>query len=157
MHENEGTGIIKFLGWSLKDDIYGEGVQVGCHHGCEFWVNYEATEWNRRLCNVSVSLTIKDNFGQPLFSGATYFLNTDFASIPPVGTFICRFANMPLTPGLYKLHLWCSINGQFIDKIADAGSFEVMPNDVFGTGRLPSQTKHGNFILKDYIWTVKER
>lgn len=152
----EGSGTLRFIGWSVVDEVHGEGTRVTCHGECEFRLRYETARANEKLRNVSVALVIKDGLGRPLLTGWTRLLNADFDEVPPRGIIACRFASLPLVPDVYRLHLWCAANGELADKIPQAGSFEVTSADVFGTGRLPNRAKHGELILRDQHWEVRE-
>jgi len=147
----EGSGVLRFTGWSIVDERFGEGYQVGCNHACEFRIRYES-DAARELKEVSVALTIKDIYGTPLLTGATVFLDRDFASVPSSGIFVCRFDHLPLLPNVYKVHLWCKVGGQVADRIPDAGTFRVVPEDIFGSGRLPQSGKHGFAIVPHSWW-----
>jgi len=148
--ERDGTGTLRFTRWSVVDERYGEGYRVGCNHACEFRIHYESTGASQ-LKDVSVALTIKDVYGAPLLTGATVFHGRDFSSISPTGVFVCRFERLPLLPNVYKVHLWCRVGRQVADRIPDAGSFEVVHADPFGSGRLPRTGKHG-FMVAAHSW-----
>jgi lipopolysaccharide transport system ATP-binding protein len=150
-YNRSGNGSIRFVGWSVVDERLGQGYQVGCNHACHFQISYSLKTEIRH--NVSVALVIKDHFGQPLITGATEFKNSNFSDIPAEGKFICDFPHLPLIPGNYKVHLWCSINGEVADVIRDAGTLTIVPSDVFNTGRLP-ENKHG-FFIADHSWDVE--
>jgi hypothetical protein len=104
---------------------------------------------------VSVTLTIKNNFGQPVLTAASWFTDSDFCSIPQFGTFSCDFKMLPLAPGIYIVHLYCNVQNDASDRITNAGTFEVIAEDVYGTGKMVN-SDHGNVIIKDFSWSVKE-
>ena len=149
---HEGSGKMKFTSWSVSDDVYGAGKLVSCNRGCEFRINYES-ESSAELKNVSVSMTIKDMYERPILTGATLFQNRDFASIPPSGTFTCRYDQLPLLPDVYKVHLWCSVNSDLSDKVTNAGTFTVVSDDIYNSGKMPERGKHG-VILANYEWSI---
>jgi hypothetical protein len=103
---------------------------------------------------VGLSITIKDTYGQPVLTGASSFLNTDFRTIPRSGVFSCRFNEFPLAPGTFVVHLYCSVQNEKVERIANAGMFEVIAEDVFGTGRI-LESQHGRVVIKDFSWSVK--
>jgi lipopolysaccharide transport system ATP-binding protein len=53
------------------------------------------------------------------------------------GTITCTIDSLPLTPGTYVLDLYLGDYYQDFDTVLEAITFEVVPSDVFGTGRLP--------------------
>ncbi|MFC1878386.1 ABC transporter ATP-binding protein [Chloroflexota bacterium] len=152
LQDRGGNGLLRFTKWSVLDDYLGEGDQVGCNNSGIFKLKFEATSTNE-LSNVSVAITIKDMLEQPLFTSATHFTGTNFTKIPAKGEFICKFEKIPLIPGIYKVHLWCSVNNDATDIIRDAGSLSIVPNDVYGTGLLPR--KNQGVFITDYKWHIK--
>jgi hypothetical protein len=76
--------------------------------------------------------------------------------IPKSGIFSCHFEELPLAPGIYIVHLYCSVQNDKADRLTNAGSFEVIAEDVFGTGRMV-ESDHGSVIIKDFSWSIKER
>jgi lipopolysaccharide transport system ATP-binding protein len=150
--DRTGSGVLRFASWSVYDEAYGEGRRLGCSHACTFRIRYALTEGFDELRNVMVSVTLKDPLGLPLLAGATHFLNSDFAQIPQRGAFICRFDHIDLLPGSYKVQLWSAVRGVVADYVADAGSVEVLPEDVYGTGRFPER-KHG-LVYAAHSWAL---
>jgi lipopolysaccharide transport system ATP-binding protein len=87
-----------------------------------------------------LGLTIKTERGLRLFHVSDRNCN-QLANGEPVfsGVVVCEISDLLLMPGTYVVDLWLedfSIMANF-DMIADAASFEVIPSDIFGTGRLP--------------------
>jgi hypothetical protein len=102
-----------------------------------------------------VTITIKNKFGQPVLTGASWLTDTDFQFIPPMGEFSCHFKTLPLAPGSYIVHLYCNVQSETADRITNAGTFEVIAEDIFGTGRMLN-LDHGDIVLRDFSWSVKE-
>ena len=150
----EGDGKLVFKEWWIEDKVFGKSRKARPCQSCEFRIIYESQS-NVRLVNVSVTLTINNNYGQPVLSGATYFIDSDFRLIPPFGVFSCHFNMLPLAPGTYILHLYCSVQGEKADRITNAGTFEVIAEDVYGTGKMGNRY-HGDVIVKDFSWSVNE-
>lgn len=154
MANREGNGKVKFREWWIEDDVFKIGRKARSCQSCTFKVNYESIS-NTLLGNVSVTITIKNNYGQPVLTGASWFTDSDFQSIPRLGTFSCHFKELPLAPGTYIVHLYCDVQNEASDRITNAGTFEVIAEDVFGTGRM-IRSDHGNVIIKDFSWSVEE-
>jgi lipopolysaccharide transport system ATP-binding protein len=60
--------------------------------------------------------------------------------------FLIYVDRMPLAPGKYGFTLVCFVGGAMADWIQNAGFFEVLPGDFWGTGRLPPR-EQGYFLL----------
>jgi homopolymeric O-antigen transport system ATP-binding protein len=154
MINREGNGKVKFREWWIEDDVLGISRKARSCQSCTFKVNYESKS-NITLGNVSVTLTIKNKYGQPVLTGASWLTDSDFRSIPPLGTFSCYFKMLPLAPGTYIVHLYCNVQNEASDRITNAGTFEVIAEDVYGTGRMV-RNDHGDVMIKDFSWSVKE-
>lgn len=72
------------------------------------------------------------------------------ASAPASGSVICHIEKLPLLPGRYALEVDLWHGGAHADHVGDAIAFDVLPADVFGTGRLPA-ADHG-FVWQRSAW-----
>ena len=95
-----------------------------------------------------LSVAIKTVHGVPIFNLSDRDAQ-QLASCSPAeqGTVVCEIPQIPLLPGNYLVDLALGDSASDIDVIADAISFEVLPADVLGTGRLPSPV-HGPIFCK---------
>jgi lipopolysaccharide transport system ATP-binding protein len=86
-----------------------------------------------------LGVVVKNAQGQTILTVNDDFLpGFDLSRPVESGTVVCDFDWMPLMPGTYSLDLYLGANIYAdIDIIRDAVSFEVLPADVFGTGKLP--------------------
>jgi lipopolysaccharide transport system ATP-binding protein len=152
--QREGDGKMIFRKWWIDDDIFGKGRKARSCQKCTFRIIYQSNICEP-LKDVSVTLTIRDNYGNPVFSGATWFVNSDFGFIPPTGILSCKFNEFPLTPGIYSVYFYCSVQNEMADRITNAGTFEVIAEDIYKTGKIP-ENKHGNVIIREFSWSVTE-
>ena len=85
-------------------------------------------------------MTVKTERGFSVFHASDRNCN-QLAGYPPVssGVVICEIPDLPLIPGRYTVDLWLDDFAIMagLDMVADAVTFEVIPSDIFGTGRLP--------------------
>jgi lipopolysaccharide transport system ATP-binding protein len=94
---------------------------------------------SRRAFRPVLTVAIKTMHGVPIFSVSDRDA-LQLASCTPLahGIVMCEIPEIPLLPGNYVADLSLGeANGDF-DVINDAISFEVLPADLLGTGRLPS-------------------
>jgi lipopolysaccharide transport system ATP-binding protein len=150
----EGDDKVIFREWWIEDEAFGKSRKARSCQSCTFKIAYESKP-NAPLVNVSLTLTINNSYGQPVLSAATYFIDSDFRSIPQCGVFTCHFDTLPLSPGTYILHLYCSVQDDIAQRITNAGTFEVIAEDIYGTGKMVNRY-HGDVIIKDFSWSVKE-
>jgi hypothetical protein len=69
----------------------------------------------------------------------------------------CTIESLPLVPGTYLADLWFGDAADFtrdLDVILDAVSFEVLPVDVYGTGRLQSSSLGP--VFSKATWTLRD-
>lgn len=72
--------------------------------------------------------------------------------LPPTGTVTCITEPLYLTPGRCYLNLALLKGGDRVDYIQYAAYFEVEPEDIYGTGRLPK--RHSVFCIRKQNWTL---
>jgi homopolymeric O-antigen transport system ATP-binding protein len=87
-----------------------------------------------------LGVTVRTLRGAPVFCVDDRFCGQlAFCEPAARGTVVCRIERLPLMPGTYIVDLSLGDTGGDVDAIFDAISFDVLPADVTGTGRLPSQ------------------
>jgi len=98
-------------------------------------------------------VVVKTIYGVPVFCASDRFCD-QLAQCDPAarGTVVCTIGKIPLLPGTYTIDLWLGDAGGDFDVIFDAISFDVLPADVTGTGRLPSAA-HGP-VFCDATWQL---
>jgi lipopolysaccharide transport system ATP-binding protein len=87
-----------------------------------------------------LSVNIKTAQGVPVFGASNRFMDCFYSSPPQKGVMTCRFDSLPLMPGTYFIDLYFEEESSCLDSIPEAISFEVLPANVFGSGRLPPST-----------------
>jgi lipopolysaccharide transport system ATP-binding protein len=90
-----------------------------------------------------LGVVIKTDLGTSLFGVSNVFLpGFAFGKVEGSATISCHLEKLPLMPGSYlvDLHFTSSALGDLnrnLDSIHEAIAFEVVPGDVFGSGKLP--------------------
>ena len=56
-------------------------------------------------------------------------------------TIYCRIPQLPLVPGRYYLTLYLDRPSEIVDRVQDQIELEVLPNDYYGTGMLPTDSQ----------------
>jgi lipopolysaccharide transport system ATP-binding protein len=86
----------------------------------------------------ALSVTIKNLQGLAIIRANNQFNGGfNFTQRRSSGTITCMFDKLPLPPGRYAIDLDLGDGFRDLDTIDDAITFEVLPADVFGTGKLP--------------------
>jgi lipopolysaccharide transport system ATP-binding protein len=85
-----------------------------------------------------LSVTVKNMHGLPIIRANNQFIGGfNFDQRQNSGTITCTFDKLPLLPGRYAIDLSLGDGFRDLDIVNDAIMFEVLPADVFGTGKLP--------------------
>jgi len=85
-----------------------------------------------------LGLTVKNMHGLAIMRVNNQFIGGfNFAQRQNSGTISCTFDKIPLLPGRYGIDLSLGDGFRDLDTVNDAITFEVLPADVFGTGKLP--------------------
>ncbi len=132
--DRQGTGEIKFTSARVEAQIGRNLVPMGS--GFQIVVDYAASVGCDK-CDCSIH--INDQWGQPLLRFASRESGIPFSIEPGAGRITCHVPKMQLLPGKYNLLLAASRPPayEYFDYIANACSFEVVPADVYQTGKIP--------------------
>jgi lipopolysaccharide transport system ATP-binding protein len=148
-----GNGPLKFTSWWIKDEKLAKKNTIICGDKVSVFLKYRTESMDRsRIKDVSLTLVVNDLYGRPILGGSTYYSDSNFTHVPEMGVFECDLGNLMLMPGTYRLHIRIAVRGEESDSIENAGSFDVIQSDIFGSGRFPDH-KHG-IILITPKWKV---
>ncbi len=96
------------------------------------------------------SFTVKTDRGERIFHVSDRNSNQLLTSSPTsCGAVSCCLSGLPLLPGRYLIDLWLAdfaYSNAPLDMIADACSFEVLPTDMLGFGKLPPRAEGSVFL-----------
>ncbi|MBV8453761.1 MAG: ABC transporter ATP-binding protein [Deltaproteobacteria bacterium] len=85
-----------------------------------------------------LGVTVKNMHGLAIIRADNQFIGGfNFDQRHNSGTITCTFDKLPLLPGRYAIDLSLGDSFRDLDVVNDAIMFEVLPADVFGTGKLP--------------------
>ena len=150
--DREGDQRLKFLAYQLLDSCRNALASVNAGQDLRIAFRYESQ--NREpLKNVHVAIGINGKYDERLTHLSTNVSGEDFAEIPSKGVIICHIPRLPLLPGKYSFNLFSTVSGEISDWIQNAGTFEVVYGDFFGSGRLPPQD--GSSFLTEHSWEVR--
>jgi len=106
---------------------------------------------SQELASPYVVIGFHNSFGQRIFSVSNKF---GFGVIPPiVGRTVveCEIPSIRLMPGRYSIMV--SIGSmRDVDRVDDAAWFDVVPADLFGTGRIPASVQ--GVVVQESVWGV---
>jgi lipopolysaccharide transport system ATP-binding protein len=148
--DRTGNGLLKFTNLSVGN-VNGEHIfQLQPGMNVEFKINYHLHS-GESLSNVVVFLQLNDLYDQPIFNCISRVSNSEYLTLFPHGEITCSIDYLPLLPGRYYIDICCKASEGIADWVKRAGVVEVVPNDVFGTGKLPTSGK----ILTSFHWSTK--
>jgi lipopolysaccharide transport system ATP-binding protein len=142
-----GSGLLRFTGVHVGRSgavLVGDDVEIVLEYTGKTDVQ-----------NVTVALAVYGAMGEPLFLCSTRMAGEDFAVAPRRGHFACRIPRFPLAPGSYSVNVYAEVEGALADWVQTAHVFDVVENDFFGTGALPTRNQ-GQFVV-DHTWSLGDR
>jgi lipopolysaccharide transport system ATP-binding protein len=151
--DRQGTGSLRFLGFSLLDDDSRNihSLTSGSRGNIRLQI---ANASGRSLKNVRIAVGIDNDAGARILVLSTHLSGIDFAELHPnITAAIIRFQRLTLAPGRYGFTLYASVNGEVADWIRNAGSFDVEAGDFYGTGQLPGADQGP--LLMDHSFSIQ--
>lgn len=112
---------------------------------------------NEMIQRPQVGIAIDNWIGQRLFTMSTRFQNTDFPSLHGAMTVTCQLPSVYLAPGNYSIKLTLGLESGDIDIIRRIPAFEIIPADVYGSGKLPRASQGVFYVIPDWTWSTPER
>jgi lipopolysaccharide transport system ATP-binding protein len=149
--DRQGNGRLRFTSLGFRSGESGHYVDTAqCGQDLEFVVGFSG---DKPLANATVSIVVYALSGQCLIDLESDMAGFRLGPIPKQGYISCRIKRLPLAPGEYFLNVYCESNGEIVDWVQNATTFDVGAGEFFGTGKLPPTT-HGG-LLVDQEWGVK--
>jgi len=146
--DHKGSGRIRFT--DARVVAPGQGTNmVTCGADATIELRYEA---EAELRNVHVSVGMMTPNGTRALYLSNEMVKGTFGVLPRRGTIVCRFGKLPLLPDHYTYNLFCTVNGDIADYVLDAGRFQVVGGDFYGTGKLPPQG-YGS-VVTEQQWSL---
>jgi len=85
-----------------------------------------------------LGVVIKTDLGTNLFGVNNRFIpGFEFGKVDVPSTISCHLDKLPLMPGTYLVDLYFGNESRDLDVVHEAVAFEVVPADVFASGKLP--------------------
>jgi lipopolysaccharide transport system ATP-binding protein len=149
--DREGNGRLRFTSISLRSGENGQYLDTAqCGQDLEFVAGFTG---DARLAKITVSIVVYAPSGQCLIDLESDMAGFRLGPVPEQGYVSCRIKRLPLAPGEYYLNVYCESNGEIVDWVQNATTFDVEAGEFFGTGKLPPNT-HGG-LLVDQEWGLK--
>jgi len=145
-----GHGIVRFTGFSLRDDQGRPTNHAVCGQPVDLVVEYQSDDNN--LQNLHAWIWLRDHMQQQVTCLDARLTNQIFDKAPASGRLVCRLPRVALVPGIYTVDLAVRAGARRTDKMPQAAVLEVTPGDFFGTGRALEGLGR---VLCDFDWRVE--
>lgn len=129
-----GSGRARLTEATILDENGYPINSIGVGEGFSVELNFRAGE---RISDPNFDLLIHDSFGRQIATLATRITYGTMPDISDGGSVKVRVGRFDALPGLYYLTVGISTFHERVDRIDGALEIEVVPKDVYGTGKLP--------------------
>jgi len=100
-----------------------------------------------------VGIGINNWIGQRMFTVSTRLQNRQSPSMKNSGKFLCCIPPSHLMPGLYSLKITVGNDLEDLDTISEIPGFEIVPSDLYGTGRTPHSQQGVIYVIPE--WDIR--
>jgi lipopolysaccharide transport system ATP-binding protein len=115
-------------------------------------LHYEAEpDFNRT--GIVASFMVRTQFDVPVFLQHNRLTGDELGALPRRGAFVCRLPRLPLPPATYRVGYSILCDGEYLDRVDDAGELTVIEGDFYGSGEVPPAS-HG-CCLVDAAWRLE--
>ncbi|HOR20034.1 MAG TPA: ABC transporter ATP-binding protein [Brevefilum sp.] len=101
-----------------------------------------------------VAFALRDSVGGFISDLWNHGAGFNWPKLPERGKFTCMIPRCSLNIGVYGYNLFCGSKIDTLDHVIDAGKFEVIFGDFFGTNQLPS-ARFGKLLI-DQEWALTD-
>ena len=149
--DRAGNGLVRFTKTWIESDSGEKVDDLLSGSNLKIVLEYESSL--EKIPNLGVSLGLKDPLGTQLSDIGTSVTGVNWENLPPKGKISCSINEIPLNAGHYTYNICGRVNSEIVDWISDAGGFQVVSGDFFGSGKLlgPDQ---GHFLFKSE-WNIE--
>ena len=149
--DRKGSGIAKFRSIDLCDSEGRTTQNVICGQEVLFLIRIHSDTSELRLRNMVIGIGIDDAHGQRVWHISNESSGDAIDEITAAADVIeILIPKLPLVQGRYTATLFISSNGEIIDWLQNAFTFNVESGDFYGTGKLPP-IGQGIFLANHYV------
>ncbi len=150
-HDRVGNGEVRCVRVALVDADGNLTRTVRPYEPFDIMLEYDATT---ALKDVVASIDLELLDGTRLATLFSAFRNESFAVAAGHGALCCRVEGLPLRADTYSLNVFMGSNHGIEDFVERAMSFDILPVDIFKTGRLPDRSQGA--LIPQYRWHASE-
>jgi lipopolysaccharide transport system ATP-binding protein len=101
---------------------------------------------DRSLSAICIGLLFDTENGQRLFSIRSSEVRGRFRGERGRTVACCEVPALPLSPGRYYIHTVIKDHEQVLDRVSHAAAIDILPSDIYGTGRIPGVSDGPCFV-----------
>ncbi|CAN5711617.1 hypothetical protein BH20ACI4_BH20ACI4_26710 [soil metagenome] len=146
-----GSGEIVITSIELKDTNGNLLYNVMSGQDIDIYFHFERSP-DFQKSGVVMGFMVRTYLDVPVFLQHNRLTRDDWEELPLKGAFVCRISRLPLPPAEYRLGYSVMWDGEYLDRIDDAGLINVIEGDFYGSGEVPPIT-HGNCLV-DAEWKL---
>ncbi|MDS4042017.1 MAG: ABC transporter ATP-binding protein [Candidatus Competibacter sp.] len=125
--------------------------QIGLGEEVSFLIHLSTSQL---ISGLNAGIHIYNGFGQRVTTLHTNYQANVSLEVRDRGILCCTVKTCDLMPGQYRIVLGLVSGNDLVDRIDPVTTFEVLPRDIFGTGKLPPG-RDGVFISRGY-WQFQQ-
>lgn len=144
--ERRGAGLLRFSDYRIINESTGS-ANIYSGDAIRIELEYKTKSDSIELTAPHFAISVHHAKYGVVTSFSNYYTGTNIPITYPTGKVICSLDGLPLLPGEYYATIFCSAGGERQDVIYNALQFEVLPKDVFKSGKMLDTSKHGIFYI----------
>ncbi|WKZ61656.1 MAG: ABC transporter ATP-binding protein [Cyclobacteriaceae bacterium] len=152
--ERRGKGDFRFVDYGFFNHSKNTEGLVYSGDSISIELSYRITVSPEELKSPHIAISIHHHKYGLITSLSNMYVGSDISFTSSEGKIVCVISELTLLPGTYSATIFCSASGERQDVVYNAISFEVLPQDVFGSGKLMDLSKQGVFYIKQK-WELK--
>ena len=144
------SGTARFKSIRLLDRSNGSAAAVPMGDSLEI----EVVESPVELGDCSIGVGISDELGRRVATLTSLMLTGYYLALDAStdNVFVFSVASLPLLEGTYHVSLFLVASQKdYLDRVEHAASFNVVPQDVYGKGRIPARGQGTVFLNADFL------
>ncbi len=124
--------------------------------GSKLYIDIRLSNYTTKKEDIFISIKVNDTFGNPITNFSNEFTNS-VLTLESKANQVIRFEveEFNLREGEYMLSLWGKDNYGCFDSVDNVISIRATKSDFFGSGKYPSQKKHGVLLLKNIQYVLE--
>jgi lipopolysaccharide transport system ATP-binding protein len=146
--DRKGNGRLVFKDITFEDNNGKQLQELISGKDTNIILSYET---KGKVVNIKASIGFYSGMGQFLLMCNNEMAGQPFETLPSSGQIKCSLPKLPFSQGLYRVNLYCEVNGELADWVQEATSVAVTNGDFYGTGKNVPSTHSG--FLAAQTWT----